>query len=338
MRVHLKGIHSATKRLADGTKRTYYYAWKRGPRLDGEPDSQEFLLSYQRAWNSRDTKAEGTMFQLLSEYRNSPEFTSLRDRTRRDYARYLRMIENEFATLPITAIDEKGARKLFKDWRAEMAGSPRKADLAWSVLARVLSVAQDNERIMRNPCERGGRLYRSERADRTWNEGQIGTAYAGFPAPLRWALMLALWTGQRQGDLLRLSWSGYDGTHIELVQSKTGAPVRIRCGQPLQAEIATIPRRSTMLLTNSRGRPWTSDGFRASWAKACRRCGIDGVTFHDLRGSAITRLAEAGCSNLEIAAISGHSDKSVDQILRVYLNRRNGLAETAITKLEGMRK
>jgi hypothetical protein len=35
-------------------------------------------------------------------------------------------------------------------------------------------------------------------------------------------LLLALWTGQRQGDLLRLPWSAYDGEHVRLRQSKTG--------------------------------------------------------------------------------------------------------------------
>ena len=36
MRVHLKGVASATKRLADGRKVTYYYAWRGGPKLEGE--------------------------------------------------------------------------------------------------------------------------------------------------------------------------------------------------------------------------------------------------------------------------------------------------------------
>jgi hypothetical protein len=50
-------------------------------------------------------------------------------------------------------------------------------------------------------------------------------------------LLLALWTGQRQGDLLRLSWSAYDGTHIRLRQSKTGARVALPVGAPLKAAL-----------------------------------------------------------------------------------------------------
>ena len=53
-------------------------------------------------------------------------------------------------------------------------------------------------------------------------------------APLR----LALWTGQRQGDLLRLPWSAYDGITVRLRQSKTGRRVAIRVGEPLRVALA----------------------------------------------------------------------------------------------------
>ncbi len=49
MRVRLKGINSVTKPLKDGTTVTYWYAWKGGPRLDGEPGDPEFIASYNRA-------------------------------------------------------------------------------------------------------------------------------------------------------------------------------------------------------------------------------------------------------------------------------------------------
>jgi hypothetical protein len=49
MRVHLKGINSHTAKLADGTTKTYWYAWKCGPRLHGEPGTPEFIASYNEA-------------------------------------------------------------------------------------------------------------------------------------------------------------------------------------------------------------------------------------------------------------------------------------------------
>src|SRR5262249_23177094 len=94
-------------------------------------------------------------------------------------------------------------------------------------------------------------------------------------------------------------------------------------------------KRSTIILTNSDGKPWTSDGFRASWRKACKVAGVIGVTFHDLRGTAVTRLAQAGCTEAEIATITGLSLRGVRAILdKHYLNRDRTLGESAIRKLE----
>ncbi|WP_353853329.1 tyrosine-type recombinase/integrase [Shinella sp.] len=88
-------------------------------------------------------------------------------------------------------------------------------------------------------------------------------------------------------------------------------------------------------MCNSRGRPWTGAGFKTSWRKACEKAGIKGLTFHDLRGTTVTRLALAGCSNAEIGAITGHSPKDIDAILHAhYLGGQRELAAQAIARWE----
>jgi integrase len=49
--------------------------------------------------------------------------------------------------------------------------------------------------------------------------------------------VLALWTGQRQGDLIKLTWSQYDGTHIRLRQGKRKARVLLPVGSVLKSEL-----------------------------------------------------------------------------------------------------
>jgi integrase len=222
-------------------------------------------------------------------------------------------------------------------WRDKLAGSSgrRQADYAWSVLARVLSWSLDRGLVAANPCTHGGRLYRGSRREQIWSAADEA-AFLQHAAPhLHLPLLLGLWTGQRQGDLLRLPWSAYDGTHIRLRQSKTGTRVQIRVGAPLKVALDTAPKRSTIILTNSEGKPWTSDGFRASWRKACAAAGIIGVTFNDLRGTAVTRLALAEASEAEIATITGHSLRDVRSILDAhYLARDPALGDSAIAKLE----
>jgi hypothetical protein len=66
---------------------------------------------------------------------------------------------------------------------------------------------------------------------------------------------------------------------------------------------------------------------------------VVGVTFNDLRGTAVTRLALAGCTEAEIVTITGHTLRDVRSILdKHYLNRDPALGESAIRKLEAKRK
>ena len=221
--------------------------------------------------------------------------------------------------------------------------SPRQADYAWVVLARILSVALDRGWVDSNPCEKGGQVYQGTRVDKIWTPEQVET-FLQAPPRLLAPLMVALWTGQREGDLLNLLRFAYDGSHIRLVQSKSirlgnlkkARRVCIPVGAPLKAMLDAMPRQSDEhILLNSYGQPWTEDGFRSSWRKQCKRLGITGVTFNDLRGTAVTRLALVECSEAQIATITGHTLGEVRSILDAhYLHRHPELAERAVRKLE----
>ena len=337
MRLRLKGINSITKRLADGTARTYWYAWKGGPPLRGEPGTPEFIASYNAAVATKVAPPQGVILSILQDYQASEDFRGLADSTRRSYAPLIVRIEKEFGDFPLSALTDRRTRGVFMAWRDKVAASSgrRQADYAWSVLARVLSWSLDRGLVAANPCTHGGRLYRGSRRENIWTAADEATFLERAPTHLRLPLLLALWTGQRQGDLLRLPWSAYDGTHTRLRQSKTGARVVIPVGAPLKAALDVAAKRSPIILVNSEGKPWTSDGFRASWRKACAAAGIAGLTFHDLRGTAVTRLAIVGATEAEIATFTGHSLQTVRAILdKHYLARDPSLGESAIRKLE----
>jgi integrase len=336
MRVRLKGINPVTKTLADGTRRTYWYAWKSGPLLRGEPGTPEFIHSYNEAVATKVATPQGTLQAPLRAYQASAEFSGLSERTRLDYVKQIKIIETGLGDFPLAGLTDRRTRGLFMAWRDRLAvNSRRQADYAWQVLRRVLSWALDRGLVLANPCTRGGRLYRGSRADKIWTDEHEAAFLASAPAYLHLPLLLALWTGQRQGDLLRLPWSAYDGTHIRLRQSKGGRPIKVLVGAPLKAALDAAKRHGPLILTNSLRRPWRSHSFQVAWAKAAAKAGIVGVTFHDLRGTAVTRLAIVGCTEAEIATITGHSLRDVRSILDAnYLHRDPMLAENAIRKLE----
>jgi integrase len=337
MRVNLKGINSYTAKLADGTTKTYWYAWKGGPRLQGEPGTPEFIASYNEAAAQKVRPPTGTLLSILQGYQASENFRQLATSTRGGYVALIKRIETNFGTYPLSAMIDRRTRGIFLAWRDELALSSgrRQADYAWSVLALILAWALNRGLIAANPCEKGGRVYRGSRADKVWTHDDEAAFLKIAPAHLHLPLILALWTGQRQGDLLRLPWCAYDGARIRLRQSKTGSRISIPVGSPLKAALDSAVKHGPMILTTSDERPWTSDGFRASWRKACAKAGIVGVTFNDLRGTAVTRLALAGCTEAEIATITGHSLRDVRSILDAhYLHRDPALADSAIKKLE----
>jgi integrase len=246
MRIKLKGINRVRKRLADGSWKTYYYAWKGGPPLTGEPGSPEFVASFNAAVARKVAPATGTLQSVLRGYQASDKFRSRRERTRFDYIVKIKQIEAEFGDFPLSALSDRRTRGIFMAWRDKLAlRSRRQADYAWQVLALVLAWGMDRGMVAANPCAKGGRLYNGSRVDKVWTTEKEAAFLAHAPARLHLPLLLALWTGQRQGDLLRLAWSAYDGTRIRLRQSKTGATVSIPAGAPLKAALDATAKATT---------------------------------------------------------------------------------------------
>lgn len=323
MRVRLVGIHSVKAKLASGAEVVYRYAWRGGPRLESDPaDEYAFWAEFYRLTRDRnDVHVAGRFPELVRAYKASPEYTTLKPSTLKGYDAAIDRIEAEFHALELVAIGEPGTRRLFLDWRDTMASTPRNADLTMSVLARMLSFALDREMVTRNPLERLGRISAGTRRDAIWTDAQVAAFTAAASPKLRLAMELARWTGQRQGDLLRLTWTAYDGTHIKLRQGKTGRVVRFKVYSELKAVLDAAKREAVTILTTTRRAPtsWTSDGFRASWAAVCNAAKVEGVTFHDLRGTFITlAYRKHGASIREVAEITGHSERDAEAIIRKH--------------------
>ncbi len=335
VRAKIKGVNTVRKVLSDGTVRRYYYHRATGRPLPGTPGEPEFIAALAAAEKSLSERHRGTFNQLSHAFTTSPEFSKLADSTQKEYGRMLRKAENKFGTMPLGALDDQGVLQVFMNWRKVLfdGSGEREADNCLSVVSAMLTWATQNGRLKHNHLSGFKRLYHSNRTDKVWLPEHIDAFMRVAPVELQRALILALHTGQRQGDILRLAWSNYDGTAITLRQGKSRfrTQVTIPCTKALKRMLDRLERTGLVVLTTKTGKPWKARYFKRQWEQASSAAGIEDLHFHDLRGTAVTLLSEAGANPQQIATITGHSLKTVTVILEKYLSRTRHLAETAIT-------
>lgn len=321
----LPGVHVIETTNRAGQPVEYHYAWRGGPRLREKPGSKAYVREYARhlATRPRDSAA-GTLGAIIDQWRATAEYTRLKPKTRADYERIVLVIRAEFGDLPRLAIEARGSRTMFIDWRDTMRDTPRSADYHMAVLSSILAFASDRELIARNPLERVKHLSKGSRADMIWRQADINTMINHAGPHLRAVFIMALTTLQRQADCLTMPTIAWDGDQAWIRQGKGGARVRITPAAILRPILDEASHAT--VLVNSRGERWTSSGFRASWRKEMARLGIRGVTFHDIRGTGISWLHRvAGLTIADIAIISGHSPTEAEAIIR-----RHYLASEAV--------
>jgi len=332
VRVELKGIAKAT---AKG--RVYWYAWRGGPRLHGEPGSPEFVASYNAAIENLKA-TDGDRFHSVIAFCKAGPFKGLAPSTRSKWTPWLDRIGKYFGDLRTVQFERTDKiRPVIIKWRSQWSDKPRTADYGMQVLSWVLSNAVDPMgKISRNPCEGIKRLYASDRSAIIWTDADIMQLKATCPVEVSRAVDLAVHTGLRLGDLLRLSWShvGENAITIATGKSNRRREALIPLYADLRAVLDRIPKRATTILTSSRNRPWTVNGFGTSFDRAKRAAGLmeRNLHFHDLRGTAATKFYVSGIPERAIAEIMGWEEEQVHKIIRRYVGR-NAATEALIRQL-----
>ena len=338
VKVDLKGI---ARVRAKG--RIYYYAWRGGPRLRGQPGSPEFHGSYNEAIESRRAPEPGRFKSLVVLYRASADYARLADSTRKNWSPWLDRIADHFGELRIAQFDRpEKIRPIIRRWRNQWADKPRTADYGMQVLSRVLSHAVDPlGKIAGNPCEGIKQLYVGNRSEIIWTEADIAALKKTCSVQVAHAVDLASHTGLRLSDVLRLTWShiGDDAITCATGKSRGRREAIIPLYDDLRAVLARIPKHSPTILTNHRQRPWSPNGFGTAFNRAKAGAGMNDrdLHFHDLRGTAATRFYIAGLSIRIIAEILAWSEDQVERIIRRYVGRA-AATKAAIRQLNEARQ
>ena len=196
------------------------------------------------------------------------------------------------------------------------------------------------------PAERKAKANFGVRPRKTvWESEHIDQFIAKAKPRLKVAAGLLFYTAQRPSDVMEMNWSKFvfkeDGRlWVDLIdQSKTGELVRVPVHKRLAEILRDAPTRSGLLVPA----PWAGDeweyrNFARAWDATMRRAGLDdlGLQRRDLHRTAMVRMAEAGATDAQIAAVSGHSIEQTRRILDTYIPRRGEVAAGAIAAWEDM--
>jgi integrase len=326
-------------RFRDRHGRTrYYFRRSKGPRipLPGLPGSDAFMVAYQAALGGtksqpKPTKyaTKGTFNHLALEYFSSPEFLRLRPQTRHVY----RLVIERFLEGHGHRLVREMIRDDVKRIVASKADTPGAANDLLKKIRALIRFAIESGIRADDPTLRIKAFPEGE--IHTWTEDEIAQFEACWPKGTRQrtAFALFLYTGQRRSDVVRMAWTDLKGDAIEVIQQKTGARLTIRLHPELQEILQHWPRSHIAILTTVFGKPFSVAGFGNMMADAIKAAGLSARCVpHGLRKAAARRLAEVGCSEKQIAAVTGHTTlKEVARYTRAANQER--LAADAVDML-----
>jgi integrase len=182
------------------------------------------------------------------------------------------------------------------------------------LLSRVFSLAIKSRDAQSNPCLEVEKLKGEIRRNRYLlpeEEEHLMSAFPGKRAHLRLIVLLALHTGMRRGEILRLTKQDIDfhRGNIHVTKTKIDEDRDIPMNATVTAELTSHCARleSEYLFLNPKSGKPIAD-IKNAFTCACKLAGIEGFRFHDLRHTASTRMGEAGVDPFTIAAIMGHKD------------------------------
>jgi hypothetical protein len=283
--------------------------------------------------------------------------------TAKFYAQWAKVLAKHnplIASCPASELDREIVKKLFESlWQARGLASARAAiaTLSASITWGMAHGHPSTKGLVANPCfiEMPGCPPRVRCGEPKEMERLVAAADAIGRPEIGDAIMLGLWTGQRQADRLALIDNGLvDGRRI-FEQHKTGAIVAIAESAELGQRLAAGRRRRADLgnkrvISDERtgaefSRRWYTQLFDLARDAAVAGVFRDGACLvpptpsladfrdQDLRDTAVTWMARAGATVPEICAVSGHSLQSSTRVLTHYLAMHPELADSAISKM-----
>jgi integrase len=282
----------------------------------------------------------GSINALIARYKASAAFLKNRLNSQTQNRRILDQLGAAFGELLIAKFERRHA----KDLLDSRASTPTVAKRLLTILRALVVEALDLGWIKTDPLVGLKVELPQSEGILDWKEEEVAHFRANYPLGTmeRLALELLLNFAARREDVIRVGRGHVKNGELSYTQIKTNAALTIPLlPTTLEAIAAMGPNGHLIYLLNeTTGRPFTDEVFGKWFAKRCRRIGLDRMSktgkklsAHGLRKAACVALAEAGCNDQHIMAISGH--KSIKEVQRYTKGVRQKLmARQAMTLLQ----
>lgn len=278
--------------------------------------------------------------ELVLAYCRTPEARACALSTRRNRQRAFDRLLVRFGDIDIKILDERGTRTKLYDWRDTFVEAPHEGNQTMMYVAALFNWAVDRGHCRDNPARGLKKLGKSSsRSEKIWLAGQAKAFMRAADLPVGEVFLTSLWTGLALCDILALTTANFDEGWLETRRRKTGAVVSIPyyLSDPLVQHLTPLVNYSwaagAPIFRSYRGLPWSERNYNIAFNAAKQRAGLgaEDLKFHDLRGTFVTGLLEAGCTDAEVASLTGHA--LAGGSIKNYAARTRPLAEAAYGKL-----
>lgn len=285
------------------------------------PGTAEFTEAYHkwlkhgRIKPGADKIKPGTFDDLITRFYASKEWAQIKETTRYTYRGELERFRAKYGERSAMTMTAQHVANLI----SKMAATPSAANNLRKRLGQLFRLAITLNWRTDNPAKSVAGIRVKTTGFKTWQEEQIEQFEAHWPvgtAP-RLAFDLALYTAQRRSDVRVMGPQHVTGTSIKVKQLKTGKDLVIPMHPRLIESILATKTGHLAFVISQRGAPFSAKSFGNWFRKQCKAAGLEGFAMHGLRKAASRRMAEAGLTNQEIKAITGHvTDSEVARYTR----------------------
>jgi integrase len=222
------------------------------------------------------------------------------------------ILRHNIAELKVSSVTQASVAE-YRDHRlTQVTASTVRRELA--IVQHAFNIARREWGILAPDLRELSKPKANKARDRRLNEDDLKSLSAALSQcrnkVTKPAVLFAIATGMRRGEVLSLRWS-----HIDLEQH-TAFLEMTKNGDSRTVPLSPSALLALKLLPATPGKRKGSDyvfqitgnALRLSWEKVKRRASVTDLRFHDLRHEAISRFFEMGLSMPEVSLISGHRD------------------------------